>query len=48
MYMAKINVWSIVRRVLRVVLFIAKQKSDDVSSNKKKNAKSSEKSVDII
>lgn len=46
--MAKINVWSIVRRVLRIVLFIAKQKSDDGSYNKKKNAKTSEKSVDIV
>lgn len=48
MYMAKINLWSIVRRVLRIVLFIAKQKSDDGCSNKQKKAKSSEKSVDIV
>lgn len=48
MYMAKINVWSIVRRVLRIVLFIAKEKSADGSSNKKKRAKDSEKSIDIV
>lgn len=46
--MAKINVWSIVRRVLRIVLFIAKEKADDNSTNKKKKEKNSEKSVDIV
>lgn len=46
--MAKINVWSIVRKVLRIVLFLAKEKSEDNSSNKKKKEKSSEKSVDIV
>lgn len=46
--MAKINVWNILRRVLRIVLFIAKEKSDDGSSNKKKKTKTSEKSVDIV
>lgn len=34
--MAKINVWNIVRRVLRIVLFIAKEKSEDSTSSKKK------------
>lgn len=46
--MAKINVWKIVRRVLRIVLFIAKEKSEDSTSYKKKKAKNSEKSVDIV
>lgn len=46
--MAKINVWKIVRKVLRFVLFIAKEKSEDSTSSKKKKAKNSEKSVDIV
>lgn len=36
------------RRVLRIVLFIAKEKSEDGGSSKKKKAKDSEKSVDIV
>lgn len=46
--MAKIEVWKIVRRILRIVFFIAKEKSEDSTSYKKKKAKNSEKSVDIV
>lgn len=46
--MAKINVWNLVRKVLRIILFIAKEKSENNSSNGKKKAKTSEKNVDIV
>lgn len=39
--MAKINVWKIVRRVLRFVLLIAKEKSEDSTSSEKKKTKNS-------
>lgn len=46
--MAKINVWKIVRKVLRIILFLTKEKSEGNSSKKEKKAKNSEKSVDIV
>lgn len=46
--MAKINVWKFVLRVFWIILCCEKEKSEDGSTSKKKKAKNSEKSVDIV